>query len=597
MEQGRQARNSPVIYVMFLVSLWILPFAAAGAQPSIPKPSLWMDPVNAHRPNTTLPTEPSVNSSEVKLATTEKIEPAPLAQQEGRIAIIVESGIYDAISATLATYADDLAGMGFSTIVTAISGNAEYVRNGLKALYNEAGSLVGAVLIGEIPYVIYEMNQDWGNGTEYEDFACDIYFMDMDGEWLDELNDGQVQPNNGKLDTWVDNTGLEIWVSRMRTSNLASLGSETELLNSYFARNHALRSNLLNNTLTGLVYNDDDWENLADDDTSNLELLFDSGNVITVSAPESTTAGDYINQRLTANYHFDFIRSHGSPAGHGFYRNGHTNFDWVLTSDYVLSDPAAVFFSLYVCSGCDYATAGYLGGVTAFNPESNGLLALGTTKTGGMFLDNHMYNRIAAGDCIGESFKYWFNQVKDYSYAPRYWYGMVLIGDGSLASINIAPGDFHPDGQVDLYDFAIFSLAWRSRSGEPNWNRVCDVCEPKNVIDEGDLRVFAEYWLTAWRIPPLPARVSYIAPADGARNVDINYDLIWTDSAGATSYDVYFGTSNPPPFIRNQTATTFDPGTMAENTGHYWRIDAVNMWGATTGWVWRFTTGFGGPPP
>jgi hypothetical protein len=342
------------------------------------------------------------------------------------------------------------------------------------------------------------MNQDWGSGSQYEDFACDIYFMDMDGEWLDELNDGAVQPNNGKLDIWLDSNGLEIWVSRMRTDNLSSLGSETDLLNNYLARNHALRINLLNNSLTGLVYNDDDWEYMASDDMDNLELVFGSGNIVTVSDPEATTAADYISQRLTANYHLDLIRSHGSPASHGFYRDGRTHFDYVLRDNYISSDPTAVFFSLYVCSGCDYATSNYLGGITVFNPEANGLLAWGSTKTGGMWVDEYLYSRIAAGRPVGEAFKYWFNQVRIYysSYAPRYWYGMVLIGDASLASATATAGDFQPDGSVDLYDFAILGAAWLSRPGQINWNPVCDIYEPKdNIIDERDLRVLTSNWL------------------------------------------------------------------------------------------------------
>ncbi len=482
--------------MMFLVFLGILTSGVGGEQVSAPIPTLWMDPVSAHRPRTIPFLEPLINRTEVKWETTEKVERSLLAQQEGRIAVIVESSIYNAISASLSTYIDDLAEMGFSNTVITFSGNAEDLRNTLVTLYNEPESLIGAVLIGDLPYVIYEMNQDWGYGSEYEDFACDLYFMDMDGEWLDELNDGAVQPDNGKLDIWLDDNGLEIWVSRMRTDNLSSLGSETDLLNNYFARNHALRINLLNNSLTGLVYNDDDWDYMAVDDRDNLELVFGSGNVVTVSDPEATTADDYINQRLTANYHLDLIRSHGSPSGHGFYRNSHADFDWVLTSNYISSDPAAVFFSLYVCSGCDYATPNYLGGITVFNPEANGLLAWGSTKTGGMWLDWHLYGQISAGRPVGEAFKYWFNQVRNYSYAPKWWYGMVLIGDASLTSAVATAGDFQPDGCVDLYDFAILGSAWLSSSGQTNWNPVCDISEPKdNIIDERDLRVLTSNWL------------------------------------------------------------------------------------------------------
>jgi hypothetical protein len=93
----------------------------------------------------------------------------------------------------------------------------------------------------------------------------------------------------------------------------------------------------------------------------------------------------------------------------------------------------------------------------------------------------------------------------------------------------------------------------------------------------------------------LPEQASNPNPADGAMNVDANADLSWTASLYATSHDVYFGTSSPPPFIGNQTVATFDPGTMVYDTTYFWRIDEVNKWSKTTGDLWSFTTE--GPKP
>ena len=84
-------------------------------------------------------------------------------------------------------------------------------------------------------------------------------------------------------------------------------------------------------------------------------------------------------------------------------------------------------------------------------------------------------------------------------------------------------------------------------------------------------------------------------PANGATSVDTFADLNWTADPNATSHDVYFGRSSPPPFIGNQTATTFDPGIMAGNTTYYWRVDEVNPSWTTTGTVWTFRTAAGLP--
>ncbi|MHC4739209.1 MAG: DNRLRE domain-containing protein, partial [Planctomycetota bacterium] len=87
-----------------------------------------------------------------------------------------------------------------------------------------------------------------------------------------------------------------------------------------------------------------------------------------------------------------------------------------------------------------------------------------------------------------------------------------------------------------------------------------------------------------------PGQASSPSPADSATGVSITADLSWTAGSGATSHDVYFGTSSPGAFQGNQTAATFDPGAMANGTIYYWRIDEINAGGTTTGSVWSFTT-------
>jgi hypothetical protein len=106
------------------------------------------------------------------------------------------------------------------------------------------------------------------------------------------------------------------------------------------------------------------------------------------------------------------------------------------------------------------------------------------------------------------------------------------------------------------------------------------------IVNFTDFAIFANIW-------ELPA--SNPNPPDGATGVDIDADLSWTAGRGATSHDVYFGTSSTPPFIHNQAATTFDPGTMASGTRYYWRIDEVGVYGTITGAVWSFRTMGGGP--
>jgi alkaline phosphatase len=90
---------------------------------------------------------------------------------------------------------------------------------------------------------------------------------------------------------------------------------------------------------------------------------------------------------------------------------------------------------------------------------------------------------------------------------------------------------------------------------------------------------------------PVPGQASNPNPTDGATDIAAGVDLSWTAGSDATSHDVYFGTSDPPAFVQNQTGTTYDPGTLVNETTYYWRIDEVGPGGITTGTtVWSFTT-------
>ena len=89
----------------------------------------------------------------------------------------------------------------------------------------------------------------------------------------------------------------------------------------------------------------------------------------------------------------------------------------------------------------------------------------------------------------------------------------------------------------------------------------------------------------------LPIPASKPNPANGATNVSTTPALSWTAGSGAIFHDVYFGTDSSPGFIGSQEGSTFDPGTLDEETTYYWRIDENGDQGTTSGIVWSFTTG------
>lgn len=89
-----------------------------------------------------------------------------------------------------------------------------------------------------------------------------------------------------------------------------------------------------------------------------------------------------------------------------------------------------------------------------------------------------------------------------------------------------------------------------------------------------------------------PGQASNPTPPSGASNISLTPTLTWTAGTNTVSHDVYFGTANPPSFIRNQTLTpaSYAPGPLYPGQQYYWRINEVNGNGTTTGNVWTFTT-------
>ena len=94
-----------------------------------------------------------------------------------------------------------------------------------------------------------------------------------------------------------------------------------------------------------------------------------------------------------------------------------------------------------------------------------------------------------------------------------------------------------------------------------------------------------------------PAAPSGPSPANAATDVAISAALTWAASAGASTYDLAFGPSNPPTVVTNQAGTTYTPpAALAYATTYYWQITAKGAGGSTAGPVWSFTT-IGEPTP
>jgi len=222
-------------------------------------------------------------------------------------------------------------------------------------------------------------------------------------------------------------------------------------------------------------------------------------------------------------------------------------------------------------------------------------------------------------------------------------YNVYLGTDpAAVANANTDPlaGDITGDHSVDSHDLSLLGGQWMTNPGATNQS--ADI-KYDGIVNFGDFALLATTWgQTAefkgnqtgtnynpglldcnrnyyWRVDvvtasgttagpvrgfttigdgALPAIATNPTPADGATNVSIGVSYSWSATKGATSYKVYRGTSLP---LSGSPTTVAIPSltgaTLANNTTCYWRVDAANVSGTTTGTVWSFTTELLTTPP
>lgn len=99
----------------------------------------------------------------------------------------------------------------------------------------------------------------------------------------------------------------------------------------------------------------------------------------------------------------------------------------------------------------------------------------------------------------------------------------------------------------------------------------------------------AEDYLVSVLAPPSCVSGGF-SPANNNSSCPGTTTLSWPAVADATGYDVYFGTTNNPPLVSsNQASTSYDAGNLGVGT-YFWRIEPRNAAGASTGCTtWTFS--------
>ncbi len=175
-----------------------------------------------------------------------------------------------------------------------------------------------------------------------------------------------------------------------------------------------------------------------------------------------------------------------------------------------------------------------------------------------------------------------------------YAYNQDITVDGGTvwSSSTTWDGNLHNDGHGHTFGgitpenvmvfAAVFNSEWHQGYAVPPNGYPFDAY----YVDES-----AAAWIN---LPP--DTPSDPVPANGTPNADVDLDLSWVSEdpnpPDTVTYDLYFGTSNPPPLVASDlTEAAYDPGTMDLDVTHYWRVVAWdNQDTSTTGPLWTFGT-------
>ena len=385
--------------------------------------------------------------------------PSESIQEADTIALVVESSISADVSDAVNQYRKDLSDTGYRTILyTNAIATAEDLKDLLSDWF-ESDNLVGAVLIGRLPYALY--HHEASESFSAETFICDLYLMDLDGQWSD------INPVDGIYDTHssspVTDIYPEIFVGRIDPQCLTWGSGVADHITNYLSRVHNYRIGGVQRNHRALAYIDDDWsKSWGARWCADLALAYDTSTNIRLPTTY-TNASDWLTNRLTQDYQWGHLCAHSSSTMH-YFGPGGSGEGTASSAQVRAAPPSFNFYNLFCCSGAKWTANDNLAVTYTFSGDFS-LATIGSSKTGSMMDCDAFYEPLSQNTTLGTSLIYWFSQslTSASSASSEYlewYYGMNIVGD-PLLSIN--------------YDCTVLApyVVSQTHPGQDQWYRNC----------------------------------------------------------------------------------------------------------------------------
>lgn len=404
------------------------------------------------------------------------------SSDKGEILLVVESRLAAELQENVTQLATDMRAEHYKVQIEQslpASAKPAEIRETLRKRWQGSSDLRGAILIGEFGAPFYNTAVDAGD-PYWHDHLVDLYYMDLDGGWLDSNGDGvfdkHVSYTGGKLArviSWIvegvpvlDRRSPEIWVSRIRAGTLYPLGNELDLYHDYFRRNHAYRTGAVKVPPRAFMVAPGSRFTASDWGARPAQLYPDVAISECQAEPSATLRKDLTDPQGWA---LGIVGSFSGPQVHKFsyYEGPKLDESWfqspgghLLIAEYSMLDhkphdvtskeiaslkPNVYFYQLLSSETGRHDQVGYLGGTYLFFGSGLGVIA-GTQHSGAIGVPM-LYEEFAEGKSLGEAWReaivwslkhngpnltqHWCD--RDVKWDPSVdIYKAVLLGDGTL---------------------------------------------------------------------------------------------------------------------------------------------------------------------
>lgn len=360
--------------------------------------------------------------------------------------LVVEDKLYPYIRSNIYDYAQIVsAKTGYDIEVVTVNsrGSAMELR---KRLSDLRPRLIGCFFIGDVPYAQYQIENEDNSGVNTT-FPCDLYFMDLDGTWLDYCSNPGSEGRftlgaDGIFDWHVGSVAPDIFIGRLPYYYSLDNRPFEQLVNQYLERLIRYWEQPDGIKRKALSYINHDWATSyghARQNVSRLSPLENAGFTIDAyneaNNPRNISAGDYLSKITSGQYSFVHLWAHSHWTYHMFGQED-INESYLFQSEIYASPIKALMYNLFCCSATRWTEKSYLGGAYLFGPKSNTLALVGSTKVGSMYDSAPFHGLLAYGLSIGESYFTWWDMrphlMRTNSHSDEdisWYYGLTILGD------------------------------------------------------------------------------------------------------------------------------------------------------------------------